>query len=473
MQYGWQNGGSFLVGPREYAATGARPADGARARDRHFALRGSLEAWTNEADKLCAPGLEAAQFALLCAPASVLLRLCDDRAGGVRVGGEAFSMTAKTSAAAKSLALDASASFWGDMPALEIKTTSAPALFSFNRSLPAYFDEAAQRDGEEMARFLAEFAVGEALILVCASHGSLIDLLRTAESGEAMTYCVLEAHPALPDHMSKDIAAKIAKTLKKNSGRAGDRFLRFLMEIPGVLDYARIRLKTAQSLIIQRGNLDNEKARHWARLIAAVDTAGELVRACDVLHCNPAKVREWGIEQAKAQLGDSGVRYPNAVLIEYLAESVNDIITVSGPWRARKTLTAEVLYAPMRDPRGRFEVSVNRLFLSSPLFRRWIDYKGYPWRATLEEMRDTGVLYESKLMTLTAGTGIGSADIKRQQECLCLATDFLGLRFDARNRVNVIKAFVPKQPPIDPERGRPTRAQAAIRRAQRSPGSSP
>ncbi|MFA7335123.1 MAG: DUF927 domain-containing protein [Kiritimatiellia bacterium] len=469
MQYGWQNGGSFLVGPREYAATGARPADGARARDRHFALRGSLDAWTNEADKLCAPGLEAAQFALLCAPASVLLKLCEDGAGA-----ETFSMTAKQSGPAKSLALDASASFWGDMPALEIKTTSAPALFWFNHSLPAYFDEAAQRDGDEMARFLSSFADGDALILVCASHGSLIDLLRTAEGrGEAMTYRVLEAHPALPDHMPKDAAAKIAKTLKKNSGQAGDRFLRYLLEIPGVLDYARIRLKTAQALITQRGNLDNEKAQHWARLIAAVDTAGELVRACDVLHCNPAKMREWGIEQAKAQLGDSGVRCPNAVLVEYLAESVSDIITVSGPWRARKTLKAEVLYAPMRDPRGRFEVSVNRLFLSSPLFRRWIDYKGYPWRATLEEMRDTGVLYESKLMTLTAGTGIGSADIKRQQECLCLATDFLGFRFDRRNQVNMIKAFVPKQPPKDPEGGRPTRAQAAVRRAQRSPESSP
>ena len=470
MQYGWQNGGSFLVGPREYEATGAHPADGARQRDRHFALRGSLEAWTNEADKLCAPGLEAAQFALLCAPASVLMRLCADPSGGVRAVGSAFSMTAKTSAAAKSLALAASASFWGDMPALEIKTTSAPALFSFNLSLPAYFDEAAQRDGDEMARFLSEFVAGEALILVCASHGSLIDLLRTAERGEGMTYRVLEAHPTIPDHMPRDAAAKIAKTLKKNSGQAGDRFLRFLLEIPGVLDYARVRLKTAQALITQRGNLDNEKARHWARLIAAVDTAGELVRACDVLHCNSSKMREWGIEQAKAQLGDSGVRCPNAVLVEYLAESVNDIITVSGPWRARKTLKAEVLYAPMRDPRGRFEVSVNRLFLSSPLFRRWIDYKGYPWRATLEEMRDTGVLYASKLMTLAAGTGM-SADIKRQQECLCLITDFLGFRFDQRNQVNVIKAFVPT--PIAQQGGRPTRAQAAIRRAQRSQGSSP
>ena len=467
MQYGWQNGGSFLVGLREYTATGARQTDGTCARDRYFSLRGSLEAWTNEADKLCAPGLEAAQFALLCAPASVLMRLCEDRAGG-----EAFSMTAKTSAAAKSLALDASASFWGDMPALEIKTTSAPALFSFNWSLPVYFDEAAQRDGDEVARFLAEFTAGEALILVCASHGSLIDLLRTAESGEAMTYRVLEAHPAMPDHMPKDAAAKIAKTLKKNSGQAGDRFMRYLLEIPGVLDYARVRLKTAQALITQRGNLDNDKARHWARLIAAVDAAGELVRACDVLHCNPSKMREWGIEQAKAQLGDSGIRCPNAVLVEYLSESVNDIITVSGPWRARKTLKAEVLYSPMRDPRGRFEVSVNRLFLSSPLFRRWVDYKGYPWRATLEEMRDTGVLYASKLMTLAAGTGM-SADIKRQQECLCLITDFLGFRFDQRNQVNVIKAFVPKQPPIDPEGGRPTRAQAAVRRAQRSQGSSP
>jgi hypothetical protein len=448
-QFGWKSGESmFVCGPRTYTKHGVLPSELAGAaldRARHFNLRGSLDGWTGAADMLCAPGCEAQQFAILASAAAPLMRFhAQDEGGAI------FSQASRESATGKTTSFDAGQSFWGDKDGLAIGSTATQVargiILATNCNLPVFFDEASQRDPEELRTFVQVFTDGidrqrgrtDGLlnqnpltwqtVLLCGSNVPMLDVLGAAGGSDAMTYRILEVCPQLPAELTSN-GEKLRRQLKANSGNAGDRYLKYLGQ-EAVMKYTQYYLEKYYDEIISLPGFDR-KTRFIARLLSAVRVAGEIVKKAGVLHCNPQGMMEWGIRRARQQFEATTMLNGGSAIVNYLNEFHNDILTVK--YEGRKNQI--ILKPAQRELRGRYETESGNLYVALPGFRKWLAGKDYSWAETRAQLERDGLLADIKLVTLTAGTDVPGGQI----QCIQLRAAALGFGYDQARQSNVVE----------------------------------
>ena len=451
-QYGWKKGNdeeAFVIGPRLYRRDGVfkLPLIGdARDRARHFELRGSLDEWTANADMLCAPGCEAQQFAILASAAAPLMKFhnCDE-------GGAIYSLTSIQSSTGKSTAFDAAYTFWGDRGGIAFGSTSTEnsraITLATNCNIPVLLDEATLRDAEELQRFCRTFTDGQGraratvdgrlqqnpltwqTVMLCGSNTPMLETLGSIPGSQAMQYRILEVIPSLPPGLSS-VGEELRRGLKLNSGQAGHRYLQWLTQNAAVRRYIDQKLpefyKEVEELGLER------PARFLIRLISAARVAGEILKTSKILCCNPARMMEWGVEQAKQQLKyvADGIRGDDP-LTRYMAEFPADFVTVAGAGRQAGTM----LNKPARAVRGRYERASGLLFVSQPMFRQWLAGKNYSFREVKKALEEDGRLTGVKLVTLTAGTELPGGQV----QCFVIRDEKAGLDFDEAEGGNVVR----------------------------------
>jgi hypothetical protein len=448
-QFGWKdNDTAFLIGDRMYTATGVVATTGSdgsiRSRVRHFPLRGSLDAWTDAADMLCAPGCEAQQFAILASAAAPLMKFHSQDEGGA-----IYSESSRQSATGKSTSFDAAQSFWGDRDGLAISNTATSnargIIMSTNCNLPIFFDEASMRDPKELLTFCQTFTDGQdrmrarqdgtlaqnpltwQTVLLCGSNVPMLEMLGTTGGSNAMTTRILEVTPSLPAGL-KGNGEQMRRQLKANSGQAGHRYLQYLVQ-SGTLD----TLKTALSFNYDKLAVDfTREARFLVRLISAAKVAGNVIKHLGILHCDPQRMTEWAIDRAKDQLANSAQFAQVDALASYLNAYPNDILTTMMDGRKAGPL----LHRPVRETRGRYETQTGMLYIAIPPFRKWLAQHDFSYNEVCNALKKDGTALETKLVTLTAGTGMPPCG---QVQCLCLKSEVAGLSFDQVSGTNVVE----------------------------------
>ncbi len=444
-QYGYKNGNSvFLVGDRLYSSGGVVPGaivGEAQQRAKYFPIQGTLDGWSGAANMLCAKGCEAQQFAILASAAAPLMKLM-----AADEGGAIYSQASRDSATGKSTSFDAAQSFWGQKDGLAIgsmATANARGIvLATNCNLPVFFDEASQRDAEELRGFLQVFTDGIdrqranqhgqlqqnpltwQTVLLCGSNVPMLDVLGSAGGSEAMMYRVLEVTPSLPEGLSSS-GEKVRRQMKANCGNAGDRYMRYLMR-PNVQQTTITWLEKMYDEIETASKFDR-KARFIIRLLAAVRVAGEMLKRADILACNPQGMMEWGIEKALRQVEDTATLATTGALTGYLNYYHDDILTVLNEGRK----LGSVLHEPRNQLRGRYETETRQLYIALPPFRKWLAEHDYSWNETRTKLEKDGLLSGVKLVTLTAGTNKPGGQI----QCIQLNAAALGFCFDAERKI--------------------------------------
>ena len=292
-------------------------------------------------------------------------------------------------------------------------------------NLPVILEELNFRDPETTRDFIRMFTVGKdktratregnlqqnnfrwQTILIGASNNSLVDRLVT-ESVDALALRVLEFSADLPGGVGGR-GDEIRRGLVKNSGYAGDAFLKALLQ-PGNVEYIQNALPKWTKDIYEQAGLKVEH-RFWVRTVASVLAAAVIVRQAGILEFSLKHMQQWLLTTLKEKAGHVQASNPNTAgnaLGAFLAEHILDTMTVSGPYIRGRSL--DVRNPAKRDLHVRYELEGHRIYIDKECWRKWCLKVGYHREELMNNLIKAGiVLHMGKQMTLGAGTDVPSA----------------------------------------------------------------
>lgn len=428
-QFGWKDEDSaFLYGTQLYTATAVRTvigSDEVQSRSQYLGPRrnGSIGAWSAAANQLFALGHEVQAFALLSSFAAPLMRFHASGEGGAIV-----SLVSDRSGTGKTTALEAAASVWGRLKGTQIiddDTSVAKGLkLAVFGNIACTYDELYNRDPEVIRRFVLMFTNGRdkdrgtaegtlrhvraewQTILLLASNNSIVDILSSMDGTDAPAYRVLEFIMDTPATMDKRRGDQLKQQLDANSGYAADVYLRSLLQ-PDTLGYIKNALPAWTDQVWNRTGLDKEH-RFWVRTIASVIAAGTIVKNVGLLDFSVDRISSWAVEQVqnkKRLHGElSGHRNPISMLVSFLDQHMLDTIVVPKAFKPGPNQTAHVLLEPRRSLLIRHELMEHRIYVEEQTLRKWLVKVGVNTEGFYKELKEKGILGNTRRITLGAGT---------------------------------------------------------------------
>jgi hypothetical protein len=428
-QFGWKDEETaFLFGTNLYTATDVRTvigSDEVQSRSQYLGPRrnGSIGGWSNAANQLFALGHEVQAFALLSSFAAPLMRFHSSGEGGAIV-----SLVSDKSGTGKTTALEAAASVWGRLKGTQIiddDTTVAKGLkLGVFGNIACTYDELYNRDPDAIRRFVLMFTNGRdkdrgtadgtlrhvraewQTILLLASNNSIVDILSSMDGTDAPAYRLLEFIMDTPATMDKTRGDKLKNQLEANSGYAADIYLRTLMQ-EKTLAYIKEALPKWTDQIWQRTGLDKEH-RFWVRTIASVIAAGTLVKHAGLLDFSVDRIGGWAIEQVqdkKRLHGElTGHRSPISMLVTFLDQHLLDTLVVQKAFKPGPNQATQALLEPRRSLLIRHEMLEGRVYVEEQALKKWLVKSGVNTEGFYKELREKGVLGQSRRITLGAGT---------------------------------------------------------------------
>ena len=428
-QFGWKDDESaFLYGTQLYTATAVRTVIGSeevQSRSQYLGPRrnGSIGAWSAAANQLFALGHEVQAFALLSSFAAPLMRFHSSGEGGAIV-----SLVSDKSGTGKTTALEAAASVWGRLKGTQIiddDTSVAKGLkLAVFGNIACTYDELYNRDPEVIRRFVLMFTNGRdkdrgtsdgtlrhiraewQTILLLASNNSIVDILSSMDGTDAPAYRVLEFIMDTPASMDKRRGDALKQQLDANSGYAADLYLRTLLQ-PDVLKYIKTSLPKWTDEIWNKTGATKEM-RFWIRTLASVMAAGVIVKHTGLLDFSVDRISGWAIEQIQEKINDrggtGGHRTPISMLVSFLDQHLMDTLVVPKAFKPGPNQTTHVLLEPRRSLLIRHELLEHRIYVEEQTLKKWLVKTGINTEGFFKELKDRGILGQTRRITLGAGT---------------------------------------------------------------------
>lgn len=428
-QFGWKDDEqAFLYGTQLYTADTVKTvigSDEVQSRSQYLGPRrnGSIGAWSNAANQLFALGHEVQAFALLSSFAAPLMRFHSSGEGGSIV-----SLVSDKSGTGKTTALEAAASVWGRLKGTQIiddDTSVAKGLkLAVFGNIACTYDELYNRDPEVIRRFVLMFTNGRdkdrgtadgtlrhvraewQTILLLASNNSIVDILSSMDGTDAPAYRVLEFIMDTPATMDKRRGDALKQQLDANSGYAADVYLRTLLQ-PDTLKFIKHALPGWTDQVWNKTGLDKEH-RFWVRTIASVIAAGTIVKHAGLLDFSVDRIAGWAIEQVKDKQrahGElTGHRNPISMLVSFLDQHLLDTLVVPKAFKPGPSQTTHVLLEPRRNLLVRHELLESRIYVEEQTLKKWLVNKGINTEGFYKELKEKGVLGQTRRITLGAGT---------------------------------------------------------------------
>lgn len=435
-QFGWKDDDrSFLWGRRLYTPDAIETvigSDEVKTRAQFLQPRpgGSLERWSNAADKLFSVDCEPHAFALLCAFAAPLMRFHSTDEGGALV-----SLVSPESGSGKSTALAAVASVWGKYDGLSLNNfdtrVSKGITLGVLGNLPAVYDEIAHRDPEVLKEFVLTFTNGRdrmrgttdgtirhtaqrwQTILVTAANRSIVELIRGADTTDAPGFRILEFPTQLPPGLAKSVGDDLKHELELNAGYAGEAYLDYITA-PEANLWLRAAVKSHTDAIWQRGKFNHEH-RFWIRTIGSVSAAAAVVQKLGLVSFSPERIIKWVLEHITSGKEESTVTGRVAstavsVLSEYLNDSLADTLVVDRAFRAHAK--AFIQAKPTRKLTIRHETDTRRYMIAERPFRDWLKHRNIPGQQLIDDLKKADIVTRTRMSaTLSAGTEIPGGQI--------------------------------------------------------------
>ena len=302
-QMGWnQDKSSFVLGRKELRRDGTEKdtpiSNLAQTIAPFLTQSGTYANWRAAAQKLNQHGLEMHMFTMLCGFGSILMEFSS-------TAGVAISLTGE-SGSAKTGALKAATSIWGEPENVYATTTTPLALqqrFLTLHSLPVGWDEVGNRSAYHISDFVLGVSSGKAklrmqastnqernveapasVIAILTSNHSLIDKLkqlRANPNGEAAR--LIEFTVRKPKAFMDDarIGKEIFDVFNSDYGWAGPDFVKAVYAFGDTPKIKANLAKWEQRFVEDFGN--DTAYRFYENLVAVTMTAGEIVNEANIL----------------------------------------------------------------------------------------------------------------------------------------------------------------------------------------------
>lgn len=343
-------------------------------------------------------------------------------------GGAIVSLVSDKSGTGKTTALEAAASVWGRLKGTQIiddDTSVAKGLkLAVFGNIACTYDELYNRDPEVIRRFVLMFTNGRdkdrgtadgtlrhvraewQTILLLASNNSIVDILSSMDGTDAPAYRVLEFIMDTPATMDKRRGDALKQQLDANSGFAADVYLRTLLQ-PDCLKYIKTALPKWTEGIWNRTGATKEM-RFWVRTIASVIAAGAVVRQTGILDFSVDRITGWAIEQVQQKISSrgefAGHRTPVSMLVSFLDQHLLDTLVTPKGFKPGPNQAAHILLEPRRSLLIRHELLDRRIYIEEQTLKKWLVKTGVNTESFYRELKDLGVLAQTRRVTLGAGT---------------------------------------------------------------------
>ena len=428
-QFGWtQDMGSFVLGDREYFADrDVHNPVSAATRDLypHLTKKGTLQGWKETMEFYNRKGFEAYQFMVGIGFGSVLMEMTP-------INGVQYHFHSKDSGLGKTTAMIAMMSIWGDGEKLLSKQrdthNSKMNRAEVLKNLPLALDELTNGSPIECSDTSYEISSGQQrnrlssrgnneryrgfpwkLIVPSTGNTGLIErisLYKMLPRAEAMRIYEHRANKIV--FKTKAETDEFSRALKEHYGHAGPIFVQYVLK-----HRARVQamLEEIQRRIDIEAGLSAEH-RFWSVLMACTLTGLIIAAKLGLVGYDTRNLYHWVISDLRKsmertlELADD----PVAVLGDYVAENINNILRIKSTDDLRKvevSTALEHLVQPESTPRGqmvgRYEYDIKRMALAVKPFRAWCVKHQINYAATVDYLvkNHNG---ESKKIRLGKGT---------------------------------------------------------------------
>ena len=413
-QFGWTHDmGSFVLGDREYFADrDVHNPVSAATRDLypHLTKKGTLEGWKETMEFYNRKGFEAYQFMVGIGFGSVLMELTP-------INGVQYHFHSKDSGLGKTTAMVAMMSIWGDGEKLLSKQrdthNSKMNRAEVLKNLPLALDELTNGSPIECSDTSYEISSGQQrnrlssrgnnerfrgfpwkLIVPSTGNTGLIErisLYKMLPRAEAMR--IYEHRASKIIFKTKAETDEFSRALKENYGWAGPIFVQYVLKnkakVQQMLEEIQRRIDVAAGL--------NAEHRFWSVLMACTLTGLIIAVKLGLLRYDTKNLYHWVIADLRKamertlDLADD----PVAVLGDYVAENINNILRIKSTADLRKAdgTDIEQLVNPESTPRGqlvgRYEYDIRKMALAVKPFRTWCVKHQINYAATIDSLVKT------------------------------------------------------------------------------------
>lgn len=433
-QFGWKDDRrSFLLGNYMYSPDSTVSLAGVH---KDLDLRaqlllpqkgGSLEKWTAIASKFYRVGLEAQGFGLLASFAAPLMVFASQRDGGAIV-----SLVSPGSGKGKSTALDAVASVWGRLEAVQLKNndTLVAKFGSMGRlcHLPLIYDEIETHDPLVMQQFVRTFTVGRdkdrgrrdgtisqsignwQTIMITASNNSILDSL-TIGTADPQAARVFELLIEQPEGIEFSKSGALGDSLIANRGFAGQAYMRYVV-MPSTMAWLagpHGNDGVINNLIDHYGDKlgASSEHRYLIRILATTAAAAAIIRKMGLLEFDNNRMISWASEQMQDRIKDKTEYNAWKSVRQIINDNSQDCLVVAEKFHPKQPTTIKQM--PQGRLRMRWEIGGNRLYISAESMREWLNKAHKPYTAIVNELEKSKVLISRNRMTkLGAGTTLMS-----------------------------------------------------------------
>ena len=405
-QFGWtDNMKSFVLGGREiFADSMATNPPSAPTRDLipFFEPVGTLEGWKEMAEFYNRPGFEMHQFAMGISFGAPLMEYFP-------IHGMDFHMFSKDSGLGKTTAMLAGLSVWGKPEGLLLHDADTYAS-KMNRcevykNLPFCFDELTNTPGKELSDFgyqlhngrqrnrmsgntNAERSRGRPWKSIGMSTGNTsaierISAFKAMPKAEAQR--ILEHRATKIRFETKEETDRFSESINLHYGHAGPIYIQYILRNKKEVGEL---LTKVQRRVDELAGLASEN-RFWSVCIACAITGLIIAKKLGLIGYDIKVLTTWAANVAieSKTLVREMDEDTNAIIADYLAENVNNILRIKSTDDRRKLegSALEHLVVPETTPRGtlvaRYETDLKKLYRMIKPLREWcakqqINYSG-------------------------------------------------------------------------------------------------
>lgn len=419
-QMGWQDDDTFVLGSREYSATGIRhcpPSTATQNYQHMFQIQGDLKEWTKILDLYDAPGFHKHQFMFFNQVGSPLLQF-------IKEPGLMTAMISDESGIGKSTLGKLTLSVWGnpkEMVSMPHDTMNAIAnRMGVMNNLGVYIDELTNKASEQVSDFVymtdhgrgkERLASGgnvervnntrwaqNTLVSANASLRDKISALKAQSEGENMR--LFEFDMRNTPVLDKALADSTFSLMNTNYGLAGHVFAAWLVQNTGSI---RALVEKTRREMDKRFNFTS-KERKWSASVAVAYTTWLIFHELGLvrwdLHKNiDAMITEIGLMRVQVK---QSITTHDAVLSDFLNENHGQVLVVNG------MPDANGLFEPPRNKNisrviARYEPDSDKLYVARKALRDYCVSRQVSYSSLLAI---TNGKETSKV--LTQGTGVAS-----------------------------------------------------------------